>query len=98
MSTFVGILKSAKHKITYDYIILSLLIIGFLATDLVGNLIGWERSTGTVIGAVLMTGGCYLATWKLKDNKALLFLSGFFTALLLCLLILKLKGSSFLHL
>ncbi len=95
MSTFVGILKSAKHKITHDYIVLSLLIMGVLGTDLVGNLIGWELSTRTVIGAVLVTGGCYLATWKGKDNKALLFLSGFFTALLLCLLILKFKGSWF---
>ena len=93
MSTFVSILKSAKHKITYDYIALSLLIMGFLATDLVGTLIGWERSTGTVIGAVLITGGCYLATWIMKDNKTLLFLSGFLTALLLCLLILKFKSS-----
>lgn len=95
MSTFMGILKSAKHKITYHHIALSLLIMGYLATDLVGDLIGWERSTGTVIGAVLVTGGCYLATWKIKNNKALLFLSGFFTALLLCLLILKFKGSWF---
>ena len=95
MSTFVGILKSAKHKITHDYIVLSLLIMGVLATDLVGNLIGWELSTRTVIGAVLTTGGCYLVTWKYKNNKALLFLSGFLTALLLCLLILKFKDSWF---
>lgn len=98
MSTFVDILKSAKHKVTYRYIALSLLIMGVLATDLVGNLIGWKHSIGTVIGAVLIAGGCYLATWKDKDNKALLFLSGFFTALLLCLLILKFRSSWFLHL
>lgn len=98
MSTFVGILKSAKHKITHDYIVLSLLIMGSLAMGLVGDLIGWELSTRSVIGAVLLTGSCYLATWIEKDNKTLIFLSGFFTALLLFLLILKFKSSWFLHL
>ncbi len=61
MNTKIGILRGAKQKTIYRYIALSLLI-GYLATDLLGALAGWALSTRCVIGAVLATGGCYFAT------------------------------------
>ncbi len=88
MNTKIGILRGAKQKTIYRYIALSLLI-GYLATDLLGALAGWALSTRCVIGAVLATGGCYLATWAMDKNKVLLFFSGFFTAALLFVLVLK---------
>lgn len=99
MNTLNGILKSAKQKITYhlDYIALSLVIMGCSVIDLLGVLTGWALSTRCVIGAVLITGGCYLATWTTNDNKALLFFSGFLTALLLFVLVLKFN-SNWVHL
>lgn len=86
MNTLNCILKSAKQKVSYhlDYIALSLLIMGCAGIDLLGFLTGWTLSTRVVIGAVLITGGCYLATW-ITQSKILLFLSGFFTVLLFAL-------------
>ena len=91
MNTLNCILKSAKQKVSYhlDYIALSLLIMGCLALDLLGVLTGWALSTRVVIGAVLVTGGCYLTTWINNQSKALLFLSEFLTCLLLFVLVLN---------
>ena len=95
MNTLNDILKSAKQKTIYhlDYIALSLLIMGCSAAGLLGVLAGWALSTRCVIGAVLISGGCYLATWANNNNRALLFLSGFFSAILLFVVVFKLKGS-----
>ncbi len=87
------ILVRAKHKIIYHlgHIGLSMLIIGWIILEY-GNLIGWTLSSRGLIGAVLICIGCYCWTWATKNNKLLLFFSGFVSALLLILVLTKLKG------
>lgn len=93
MNTVISILEKTKHKTKYhaDYIGTLMLILGFIILEY-GNLIGWTLSSRGLFGAVLIAGGCYSCTWARKDDKMLLFFSGFFSAFLLLLVLTKLIG------
>ena len=93
MNTIIGVLERAKRKIIYhiEHIALSILIIGWIILEY-GNLIGWPLSSRGIIGAVLISGGCYTLTWVRKNEKVFLFFSGFISALLIILVVFKLKG------
>lgn len=93
MDTIIDVLDRVKHKTIYhaDHIGTLMLILGFIVLEY-GNLIGWTLSSRGLLGAVLIAGGCYFCTWVRKDDKPLLFFSGFFSTLLLILVVTKLKG------